>query len=494
MNNDNHTIHDDMSFDDIAESISSITRNDTTPEASTAQPNEGNSQASAQGPTNEAVTQRAIQNVVENYETSRQVNDDGDYSHFSFAEGCRTAKPQAYLIYNEVLTKGLHMTYGEPASGKTFYVIDKAASIACEDIKSWHDKNIRHGQVVYFAGEASEGVKLRCKGWAIKRGIKPENVNLIIFDEVFCLDDEKDTAHTIDKTIQQIRKYAPNAVYILFDTLHAFMRGDENLAVDTNKFLKVCRTLISTFDCAVELIHHVGNAQDAKKRGRGSSAWKGAMDIETLVENIASTDTSITCRISQNKHKDGKKHKLVFNMQEVTLPGLFDDAGYAVTTLVPEIDEANTNAITTPEPQKKEKTSKTNIHHKRGVKTFKEAAIRYGRLSTNEAGDSFIDVELEEWRKVAYEIIESGNTDSAKRSAFNRAKQELVEDAEPPILTRYENEEGTFYRLSRNGENEAAFRVATFAAVKRRIEEDKLSTKTNEAGGADAGDTTQNLF
>ena len=448
--------------------------NDTTPEGFTAQPNEGTTQEA----TNEA---------------SSQVNDDGDYSHFSFAEGCRTAKPQAYLIYNEVLTKGLHMTYGEPASGKTFYVIDKAASIACEDIKSWHGKNIRHGQVVYFAGEASEGVKLRCKGWAIKRGIKPENVNLIIFDEVFCLDDEKDTEHTIDKTIQQIRKYAPNAVYILFDTLHAFMRGDENLAVDTNKFLKVCRTLISTFDCAVELIHHVGNAQDAKKRGRGSSAWKGAMDIETLVENTASTDTSITCRISQNKHKDGKKHKLVFNMQEVTLPGLFDDAGYAVTTLVPEIDEANTNAITTPEPQKKEKAPKTSKAHTRGIDTFKEAAIRYGRLSTNEAGDSFIDVELEEWRKVAYEMI-PGDTQGTKRAKVNNAIAALIEEAKPRILKPFENEEGTFYRLSRNGENEAAFRVATFAAVIRRIEEDKLSMKTNEAGGADAGDTTQNLF
>ena len=147
--------------------------NDTTPQGS-------NEQRESQEGNNARTSQQATNSTHE--ENAQGGNDDGDYSHFSFAEACRTAKPQTYLIYNEVLSKGLHMTYGEPASGKTFYVIDKAASIACEEITSWHGKNIRHGQVVYFAGEASEGVKLRCKGWAIKRGINPENVNLVIFD------------------------------------------------------------------------------------------------------------------------------------------------------------------------------------------------------------------------------------------------------------------------------------------------------------------------
>lgn len=454
------------SMDDINDFIMD---NDNTQEANTAQ-------QSSQEATNEA---------------SSQLNDDGDYSHFSFAEGCRTAKPQAYLIYNEVKTKGLHMTYGEPASGKTFYVIDKAASIACENIKSWHGKNIRHGQVVYFAGEASEGVKLRCKGWAIKRGINPDNVNLVIFDEVFCLDDEKDTAHTIDKTIQQIRKYAPNAVYILFDTLHAFMHGDENLAVDTNKFLKVCRTLISTFDCAVELIHHVGNSQDAKKRGRGSSSWKGAMDIETLVENIASTNTSITCRISQNKHKDGKKHKLMFNMQEVTLPGLFDDAGYAVTTLVPEIDEAVT---TTPEPKEHTKppVPKTVSN---ALDTFREAAKLHGEIITDnpDTGNETIRLDVEKWREV-FKTMSSADNDNAKRQAFSRTRAKLVEDTH--ILTIQHDKGREYYCLDLSGDKtEATYRDEIRTAIKNREKaQAELSAKTNATGGAGENDTTQNLF
>ena len=466
--------------------------NDTTPQGS-------NEQRESQEGNNARTSQQATNSTHE--ENAQGGNDDGDYSHFSFAEACRTAKPQTYLIYNEVLSKGLHMTYGEPASGKTFYVIDKAASIACEEIKSWHGKNIRHGQVVYFAGEASEGVKLRCKGWAIKRGINPENVNLVIFNEVFCLDDEKDTEHTINKTIQQIRKHAPNAVYILFDTLHAFMHGDENLAVDTNKFLKVCRTLSNTFDCAVELIHHVGNSQDAKKRGRGSSAWKGAMDIETLVENIASTDTSLTCRISQNKHKDGKKHKLVFNMEEVVLPGLFDDAGHAVTTLVPEIDEANTNAITTAEPKKNAKP-KLGKAQQFAIDSFREAAKLHGEIITDnpETGHETIRLENSKWRDYTYTILPCTNEEDPqkdknnKHSKYYNAKNYMINETK--TLTIQHEVGSEYYCLDLSSDKtDAAYRLEIRTAIKNR-EKAKTgkSTTANETGAAGEGDTTQNLF
>lgn len=426
-----------------------------------------------------------------------------DYSHFSFGEACRTAKAPSYLIYSEVKAKGIHMTYGEPSSGKTFYVIDKCASVACEEIDSWHGKPIKHGEVVYFAGEASEGVKIRCKGWAKKRSINPDNVKMIIFDEVFALDDDKDVEHTIETTIKQIRKYAPNAVYVLFDTLHAFMSGDENLAVDARRFLAVCRKIVETFDCAVELIHHVGVSQDAKGRARGSSAWKGAMDIETLVQTINQSNNGITCKLTQNKHKDGKKRKpLIFDMNEVTLDDLIDDAGKPVTTLVPEFDEASTKETASAETfttnKKKPKKSFTN-----GIKTFKEAAIRFGRITADyETGQSYVDVELEEWRKVAYEILD-GDSASAKRSKFNNAKAALVEDTEPPIITHYETDDGkTFYRLARNGENEPTFRMETFTAVMKRIEDTEKSTKADnisERGGGGGGgeaetDATGNLF
>lgn len=489
-------------MDDIQDFI--FHSDDTTPKAETTPLNQGATDEAQQEAPNQASTQQEAGNTQATGEASTQ-GDNGDYSHFSFAEACRTAKAQAYLIHNEVKTKGLHMTYGEPASGKTFYVIDKAASVACEDIKSWHGKPIRHGQVVYFAGEASEGVKLRCKGWAIKRGINPENVNLVIFDEVFCLDDEKDTEHTINKTIQQIRKYAPKAVYILFDTLHAFMSGDENLAVDTNKFLKVCRTLISTFDCAVELIHHVGVSENAKKRGRGSSAWKGAMDIETLVETLASTDTSITCRMSQNKHKDGKKHKLVFNMEEVILPGLFDEAGYAITTLVPEIDEATTNTITTSEPKE---PAKPNLGKAQqfAMDSFREAAKLHGEIITDNPNTGHETIRLDDslWRNYFIETLprkEECKTEEdkkkdmkSKKSRYSQAKEYMILKAH--ILTIQHEGSKEHYCLDLSSDKtDAAYRLEIRTGIKNREKaEAEKSAKANEASEAGEAERTETLF
>ena len=332
-----------------------------------------------------------------------------EYSHYSFADACNTARPKKYLIAGHVQASALHMTYGEPASGKTFLVIDKAATIACEEISTWQGRHVNHGQVVYFAGEASEGVKIRCAGWATERGINPDNVKMTIFDEVFNLDDENDTEHQLEDTISNIEVYAPNPVYVVIDTLHAFMNGDENQAKDTKAFLAVCRKLIQKFGCAVELIHHVGVSNDAKGRARGSSSWRGAMDIETLVQNESSDDSSITCRITQRKHKDGKKCRpFTVRMNEVVLPDMFDEEGNPVTTLVPEKQETiiYLRNDSQPQPQTPRLTPKELFARK----TYKEAAIRHGRISLEgNTGASFIDVGLEQWREVCYELSTADN-------------------------------------------------------------------------------------
>ena len=198
----------------------------------------------------------------------------------------------------------------------------------------------------------------------------------------------------------------------------------------------------------------------------------------------------------KTKNKEAEKDKPVsFDMKEIEIPGVRNKKGVLVrtTTLVPIFNEAQTEALTTAEPEKQRGKNHSKAFT-RGLKTFKEAAIKHGRLTANEAtGEEFIDVELEEWRKVAYEIIE-GDKDS-QRNKFNNAKALLVEEAEPPILTRYENAEGTFYRLAHNGEAEPTFRVETFAAVRRRIEEEKKSTTAdNDGAGGGEMDATGNLF
>jgi putative DNA primase/helicase len=67
------------------------------------------------------------------------------------------------------------------------------------------------------------------------------------------------------------------------DTLHRFLDGDENSATDAKTMLDACSALIQEFACSVILIHHTGVSSEAQHRGRGSSAWRGALDIEISV-------------------------------------------------------------------------------------------------------------------------------------------------------------------------------------------------------------------
>ena len=455
--------------------------NDTTPEGSTVQPNEGTTNETS----NEAIAHYA--------QATNQQTLIHKYVSYPLGDFLADLTPMEYLIDNWIQVEGLHMIFGEPGSYKTFNVIDMCGHIACEDLDLWCGKTVEHGGVFYLAGEGVKGLKKRFAGWCLEHGKKPKDIPIHISPEVFTLDD-KTPEHNIESTIANIRAVCPNVKLVVVDTLNRYMSGEENSATDMGRFILVCAKLQRELGCAVLIVHHSGLAQDAKGRSRGSGALHGAVDIE-----IQCVKSGLTCTLIQQRNKENEKDKPIsFDMKEIEIPGVKDKKGNSVrmTTLVPIFNQSQTDAQATaePEPQKKEKTPKPSVHYKRGVKTFKEAAIRYGRLSTNEAGDSFIDVELEEWRKVAYEIIEDNDNDS-KRNKFNNAKAFLVEYAEPPILSRYKNKEGTFYRLSRNNEAvDATFRSEIFAAVIRRIEEAKLSAKTNTTGGADAGDTTQNLF
>ena len=47
--------------------------------------------------------------------------------------------------------------------------------------------------------------------------------------------------------------------------------------------LNACNGLMKEFDCSVLLVHHTGVSEEAQHRARGSSAWRGALDVEISV-------------------------------------------------------------------------------------------------------------------------------------------------------------------------------------------------------------------
>lgn len=323
------------------------------------------------------------------------------------SEFCKKPQPIRWLIKSWVQEDALMMAFGAPGAGKTFVVLDMALSIACPQITDWHGFKVKHGPVVYLAGEGYVGLKARIAGWMAHKNVG--DANMYVSDESVDLN----TPGGVKRTVEEIRSYKVAPKLIVVDTLNRFMVGDENKAQDAKTMLDACAALEREFQCTVILVHHTGVAENAQGRARGSSAWRGAMDIELAV--IKEPDEPMVI-LRQTKNKDAElQSDLSMDQMTVDVPGWFDEDGEQITTKVMELSESAGEIKVA-----KEKPLSANQNF--GMMTYIEAASTAGML--NEKGE-FQGLALEEWRKV---FFSKSTLDSygAKKTAFHRARNDLV--------------------------------------------------------------------
>jgi len=204
--------------------------------------------------------------------------------------------PIKWLIKGWVQEASLMMIHGPSGGGKTFAVLDMCLTIA-SGMNLWANLKVKHGTVVYLCGEGHHGVRSRIAAWKHKKSIS--RLNMYISRDGLDLN----TPAGYQRTVENLRKLQDKPKVIIVDTLHRFLQGDENSAQDTKTMLDACSALIIEFGCAVILVHHTGVSNEAQHRARGSSAWRGALDIEISV--IPSTDGK-PMQLVQRKSKDAE--------------------------------------------------------------------------------------------------------------------------------------------------------------------------------------------
>ena len=70
---------------------------------------------------------------------------------------------------------------------------------------------------------------------------------------------------------------------MVFDTLaHCFGGNDENSAEDMGAFIQDCDAIKQRTGATVIVVHHSGKNEEAG--ARGSSALRGALDVELMVK------------------------------------------------------------------------------------------------------------------------------------------------------------------------------------------------------------------
>ena len=244
---------------------------------------------------------------------------------------CAQPAPISWLVKRWLQDKALIMVHGPSGGGKTFVVLDWCLRMSA-GVQEWSGLKVRPGTVVYLAGEGHHGLRGRVAAWKVHNGAGALSMWL---SRDGC---DLNTAQGYMRVVDNIRALPKRPSLIVVDTLHRFLLGDENSAQDAKTMLDACGALMGEFGCSVLLVHHTGVSEEAQHRARGSSAWRGALDIEI---SIVPGKEGSPMQIVQRKSKDAELAEPVYaELVSVTIPGWMDEDDQPVTSAIVSLTEA----------------------------------------------------------------------------------------------------------------------------------------------------------
>jgi hypothetical protein len=308
-----------------------------------------------------------------------------------------------------LVNSSLVVVYGEPGSGKTFFVLDICLSVAAG--KEWRGRAVEQGAVIYLALEGGAGIRNRIFA-ARKRLELPDDTPFVLVQCQIDLCSSDADMLNIVKTIKDVAdKLGQPVRLVVVDTLfRALAGGNENAPEDMGALVANSDKIRQGTDACVILIHHSG--KDVTRGSRGHSSLKPATDTE--IEITHANGVSIA-RVTRQRDLEGED-SFAFTLERVEL-GL-NNRGKPVTSCV--VEPANVPA---------KAAAKTNLTTKERVANrCLDTAIReYGRREVIDPleGEQAV-VEIGDWRKVYDREAEPGASRDARRKAFSRMRDALL--------------------------------------------------------------------
>ena len=294
-----------------------------------------------------------------------------------------SAPQQIDAIKGILPSRGVVVVYGPSGSGKSFLAVYMAHVLGYGLI--FFGFKVKIKSVVYINLEGSMKTRLAAVQADSKRNFS-DNVRFVT-EPFHILEDVEALAADI-----------PEGAVVFIDTLNAASPGlDENSSRDMGLILEAAKRLQQITNGLVVIVHHSG--KDASKGLRGHSSLYAAMDA---VIEVGRNGDSRYWRLAKSKEgRDGIRRG--FRLKSVGLG--YDADGEPVSSCV--VEEDNTPL------QEEDKPLSPALAY--CLESLQRALTATGKDS----------VHLEEWRPHFYEQ-HTGDTDGAKRTAFNRDKNKLV--------------------------------------------------------------------
>ncbi|MBO9647402.1 MAG: AAA family ATPase [Variovorax sp.] len=222
--------------------------------------------------------------------------------------------------------------YGQPGSGKSFFAIDIAMTLA-RGLPRWAGvRRCSPARVAYVVAEGASGFRHRLDGYLKHHRLREDEVpNLTLMDAAPNLLDPGG----VDALIEAIRATDSSPEVLFVDTLSQVTPGaKEGASEDMGRALAACKRISEACALMVILITHSG--KDETRGIRGWSGIVGALDVEIHVERKTGRRTA---KITKLKDGEGESDSYEFSLQRIVLGT--DKDGDEITTCVIEHEETS---------------------------------------------------------------------------------------------------------------------------------------------------------
>ena len=395
----------------------------------------------------------------------------------SAAKFCEKRKNIQWLIKGYVQKNALMMIYGKSGAYKSFIALDQALSVAA-GLTDWNGAKVTSGTVLYLTGEGETGLQKRIAAWAQDRGVLLDDIPFYVGS--FTLDMNANEG----ALVKAVKAFNIKPDWIILDTLIHYLNGDENKAQDARDLIIGCNNVCAVFGCSVTLVHHVGVGEDAQHRARGSSAFIGAMDIQTEIEAQQVDGGRRRVIMTQRKNKDADlMPEMTFAPQVVELNDWKDEDGEPVKSIVLNVENEKQSKRVRTVPEKLEYL----------VKAWRDAC-ESGEGTCSSVGE-FKGLKHTDWQ-ARYCDAENGytvaTTEKAAKYEFNAGVTELLRNGNIEIDNPNDKKTNHLYVLIGTHEKDHFPQYAE-AARKRAATTKEAGSDTTRQGTTGNGDS-QRLF
>lgn len=235
---------------------------------------------------------------------------------------------EGLLVRNEI-----SILYGDSNSGKTFFGIDLACSIALGTI--WMNRRVEQGLVVYIASESPSSVRFRLKAYEKHHNVSIGDNLLIIQTPVNFYESDFDVKRLARLLIKVCQTTGKRIELIIGDTLARISAGaNESAGEDMGKVMARFDGLKNITEAHVLIIAHSG--KDATKGLRGWSGIRAHVDTEIEVKEQGDIRTA---KVTKQRGLPGKGDEILYKLHIVEMGVTKWDATATTCVVLPVAPE-----------------------------------------------------------------------------------------------------------------------------------------------------------